>query len=882
MKIEFPSYYAINKEKFRDELASKLHRNSFFFTEKSINAAAEWYKDRVAFVSQRVVISKFHEWREKGGYSPSGKTNNAYLEFDELLKSESTSFEFVDSNFPKLRNLKTEIYANSIAAVYEIFERFYRDRGSLKALGIKDSSIIEGLVFNDEETHNGGRTAVRVSTDSGHVFYKPRSGLGEIILDTVCTFLGADRWTLVAETIDREEYCWQRYISNCTLNRIDTDRYMRSVGILLGACYILGTTDLHADNVRCSTDGNPIIIDAETFLQYRLIDNMKFDATDVLSSGLLPTVLPRSSFWRSFSGINFFPDDPEPEYTVYNVCNSGTDAVSLKKSKNRRTRKNGAPGLSNIDAERAFRVVIDTFNEVRKTVDRNELHKYLRKIKYTSQWRQILRGTGVYQAIIEACLNPDALAGATYPAELLSSGPRGIGECVGSIEQAQIARADVPFFLMDNSGRLTDKNNTFSLEVNFSTRTSDPDIRLDDFCGRNGRLLLNILEANSLAICAEKSDGRSEFLEIMAPTLREEILYNRINEESDNSNRWLCYYPTKDSLMFDADSLSFLYSEGTAWALGLSRDSINESLLNRWLNIFNQSVESSSNFESFGPGTALLTCLSEKQQISGQTVGRIFKAFLGHLTGKLTFVEYDFLGGIEAFIAALAHFPDSALDYIPEGDIEKLVAWTGARLSGQISTEHHGIAHGAAGSLLAAHGVIDIARRAGVIIDRTWFEAYQVLIDNVAQTGFRQLSDDGLRNPLAWCTGASGIVGAIAISGMYSGLDSLIDKYLHSVDIEFSDLTESKDEPIDISLCHGISGVLMTIELLRQLGFIDGEYSSRYRTLLKKEIFKRSLYCGYKKNSRDMGYLNGLGGLYHMLYPDVHTKCLPLFAGHGA
>jgi len=291
------------------------------------------------------------------------------------------------------------------------------------------------------------------------VVYKPRSGMGEIAIDMACRHLGAAPFSLVAPTIDIGDYCWQLFISPPATGVVDVPAYMRAAGTLLAACHILGTTDLHVDNICCSSAGLPTIIDGETALQFRLPAGLNLDATDVLASGMLPTVLSRSEFWRHFSGLNFFPHEKTATCVKHAVTDSGTDAVAFLRVSYQHPRPPIVADLQNIDPAQAMGILIESFEKARVQAALSPtLAAYVRDMERVLRWRQVLRATGTYQSFLEASLMPAALAGLDDPLTLLDKGPRGMvdGPAIGVQERRQLADGDVPFFQMDATGKVYD------------------------------------------------------------------------------------------------------------------------------------------------------------------------------------------------------------------------------------------------------------------------------------------------------------------------------------------------------------------------------------------------------------------------------------------
>ena len=227
MHSEFPNYYHVLSKSFKKTLLNRLTSADLPVTGTLIDDANNWFLSRSAEFAQRALIDAFHAWRETTGYPDNAESSTAYDDFNQLLLDPNQRTTLVNDRFPKLGQLQERVFSYSVDAVVEAIERFYEDRPHLAMLNVKADDTIVSLGFHGEETHNHGRTAIVVTTDSAVVVYKPRSGMGEIAIDMVCRHLGAAPFSLVAPTIDIGDYCWQLFINPPATGVVDVPAYMR-------------------------------------------------------------------------------------------------------------------------------------------------------------------------------------------------------------------------------------------------------------------------------------------------------------------------------------------------------------------------------------------------------------------------------------------------------------------------------------------------------------------------------------------------------------------------------------------------------------------------------------------------------------------------------
>ena len=866
MHSEFPNYYHVLSKSFKKTLLNRLTAADLPVTGTLIDDANNWFLSRSAEFAQRALIDAFHAWRETTGYPDNAESSAAYDEFNRLLLDPTQRTALVNDRFPKLGQLQERVFSYSIDAVVEAVERFYEDRPHLAMLNVKADDTIVSLGFHGEETHNHGRTAIVVTTDSAVVVYKPRSGMGEIAIDMVCRHLGAAPFSLVAPTIDIGDYCWQLFINPPATGVVDVPAYMRAAGTLLAACHILGTTDLHVDNICCSSAGLPTIIDGETALQFRLPAGLNLDATDVLASGMLPTVLSRSEFWRHFSGLNFFPHEKTATCVKHAVTDSGTDAVAFLRVSYQHPRPPIVADLQNIDPAQAMGILIESFEKARVQAALSPtLAAYVRDMERVLRWRQVLRATGTYQSFLEASLMPAALAGLDDPLTLLDKGPRGMvdGPTIGVQERLQLADGDVPFFQMDATGKVYDGAGHHVGQASFTDRFSLPSSRLADFTSIAGPAYAQVLDANAHALTLHQP--LDTVARVTEPDMRQEILKKSTALPDSGGDRWLCFGIGDEDLTIEAHSISFLMSDGTSWALSDA-----DELQNRWEEFVREAPEFPANFVGFGPGTSLL--VTQKAAGDATIVDKLPSVMASMDTTT------DFLGGIDAALAALAHV---TADVNPQPIVKSAMTFIGHQLQAAQPETNAGIAHGAAGLLLGAHGLVEFSRARNLVVPDAIRRSMDTIADGIAKTALTMLTDPNITNGLAWCNGASGIAGALAITGHLVHYPGLVDTYLTATQAKTTEPASDDDQVgIDVSLCHGLAGTLSTLQLLRDFGYADPKVVDKFHAYVEHIALTAPICFGYPNNIHDMGYLNGLGGTYHALYPENHGSIRPLFAGN--
>lgn len=111
-------------------------------------------------------------------------------------------------------------------------------------------------------------------------------------------------------------------------------------------------------------------------------------------------------------------------------------------------------------------------------------------------------------------------------------------------------------------------------------------------------------------------------------------------------------------------------------------------------------------------------------------------------------------------------------------------------------------------------------------------------------------------NYTAWCNGTSGLI--MILSEMSKLLKKTYDLY----DLSYSLLNIDEQSPVDLSVCHGVSGVLQTLLYVysnskdKRYLFLANKYWEKVLNLSKKNGF----YTGEYNRDYILGYFLGWGG----------------------
>lgn len=224
---------------------------------------------RILGISHRALYAEFDNWR----------ASRSEAEFGEFLTywASGRGEEFFTVDKPFLGYWVCLVCVQWVNLVTELFRRLHEDRLILQeTFGIPFSPVvITGIDGLDSDAHDGGAMVVVLHFACGKsLVYKPRGVKTELALAEYARAIsGLDEGLSITTTKvvqgSRGGHGWSQFVVSPDFWTDDAlDCYYQKAGRLLFHSALLGTRDLHMENVLASVDG-PVIIDAECLLQPR-------------------------------------------------------------------------------------------------------------------------------------------------------------------------------------------------------------------------------------------------------------------------------------------------------------------------------------------------------------------------------------------------------------------------------------------------------------------------------------------------------------------------------------------------------------------------------------------------------------------------------------
>jgi lantibiotic modifying enzyme len=329
--------------------------------------------------------------------------------------------------FPVLGELWFRLIEQWCASLSELLERIAANKQKLSHFFFGGQSLGKILDLRPglSDSHNKGRTVIRIQFQAGSVIYKPRRGRGEQEWYRFIAYLNAVSFRpklKAARVLCVADFCWMQEVKfKPCKHQIAVRRFYKRLGGMVTAAYLLQAVDCHRDNIIACGE-YPVLVDAETLWH---VADEKTDLIDPLyGTGFLPTTFRRRSYQYRSSVLG----RTSPGRHTPHVAGTPLYASSYENA--------FVSGFC-----QAWQCLLGT----RKR--RAALVRCLQRLGNQS-WRWIYRSTAEYDRIIRASVQPAAMRSETNRNFLLTQlcARKAVDRFVIREEIVALRRLDVPYF----------------------------------------------------------------------------------------------------------------------------------------------------------------------------------------------------------------------------------------------------------------------------------------------------------------------------------------------------------------------------------------------------------------------------------------------------
>ena len=375
-----------------------------------------WILLQMESIGNRILVYEMHLKAHQ-----SNSIHNRYFSYvHECLENPGYTQELF-SKYPVLERCLWECVKRNTIFFSEVVERLEEDKKEIEKhiLQGKRFDKIESINGNHSDPHFSGRKVLQLRLDNGKsIVYKPRDLENEKWFGEFLTFLGKECGIkiYVPQMITRDGYGWVECVEQreC-VNYKKLKRYYYRIGINLFASYLLGTNDIHCENLIAAGE-YPIIVDLENLCKgipkkkHSENNAIKYNfQNSVLSSGILPYY----HWHQKGEGIDLSAlaggDDSKLPFKIPIIKNPNTEDmyvgyehIKLKKKKNHALLK----GMF-ISPDKFEKEISDGFSAAFEYTlnNKEEVRKWLTKIE-TGKSRYLIGDTQKYSMLLSSSYHP--------------------------------------------------------------------------------------------------------------------------------------------------------------------------------------------------------------------------------------------------------------------------------------------------------------------------------------------------------------------------------------------------------------------------------------------------------------------------------------------
>ncbi len=249
----------------------------------------------------------------------------------------------MSERYPTLLDRVRTLVDNSCTAALTMARRFAADRDHVASLAGGEAELTE-VSFGAGDSHRGGQTVCALTLTGGRAYYKPRPLAVDAVLARFLAEVVPDdppgTRIRIPDFVDRGDYGWTAHVAHRWCADDEELRcYYRNLGHWLAVTRLLGTGDLHRENL-IAAGPVPVVIDCETlFTPYWPLPASGFGeahdrAVGVLDESLLRTgLLPGRGGRLGLRGVDVSAAGglagEQPEQTRPVILDPGTDQARL-------------------------------------------------------------------------------------------------------------------------------------------------------------------------------------------------------------------------------------------------------------------------------------------------------------------------------------------------------------------------------------------------------------------------------------------------------------------------------------------------------------------------------------------------------------------------
>lgn len=293
-------------------LEIRLQKFRNYYSESIYKDFSEYLVMQLENICLRTLILQMHMYKQEGKLQ--GDTSiQEYEFFCKQCIDKSWFYEELFEEYPVLYRCVLNRCSQIEDYYVEVIKNFSEDREKIQQemLEGKYISKITGIKGGFSDVHNAGKQVLQIQIDNDiEILYKPHSMENERIFYNLLNWFG-ERTGITQSTypfISKNAYSWSAKVECKTCEKEQQlEMYYLRLGVQLFLAYLLGTKDLHCENIIASGE-YPVLIDLEVLVSITKEKTRKTVSEEIycqLSQSVLFTGLLPFYYWnRDGKGIN--------------------------------------------------------------------------------------------------------------------------------------------------------------------------------------------------------------------------------------------------------------------------------------------------------------------------------------------------------------------------------------------------------------------------------------------------------------------------------------------------------------------------------------------------------------------------------------------------
>ena len=830
--------------------------------------------------------------------------NRVHEEYDNFcVKLESDPQEMYE-RYPVLKDRMSQKIQRIADNVYELLSRLESRREDIENVFGINIDKLSGISFGQGDTHNHGRTVSVLSFEDGEkLVYKPRNMQPEVTFAHICDWINdkLKGCKLVnPDVLLGEDFGFQEFMeySECTTKE-EVRNYYRRVGKAMAIFHLFDTSDLHGENI-IPVGEYPIFTDLETLITVRKKKDM--DKADTLSAkmgevlehsvfttNLLPQCFKNTILDIDISGLGASKGQKSEKLKCLKLVDKGTTKIRFEEvyfvtdELNNVVRLNGEE-INYIDyaddIEAGFREAYDVL-----MTDKEELTEELLNSLKNGRFRQVLRGTFMYERFLIASHHPKYTASVDKTTELFDMLNK---KCCsqGYSEVKQMKEHDVPYFYAEFDSRGLYDPDGLADEDFFSESAAEKTVKnISELCTADRERQLGFIR-NSIMIAGgnitDREGGVREIISGSADRITVEDIVRRIRKNAVwDGSRKACSFidvtitgerPVIGSISYSLYDgmglLLFLYAYARYTGKKEDTDFAQAALAGmETIAPMEKAALSTGVFSGF---TGYIYLYYNLYKLTGER--RYYEKYQQALEriASYDFHEekvYDVVGGVSGAIIVFANICRHEDDERLRDMIRQYTEF----LKEKVDVEWNlwtGFSHGYAGIAYAFRKAYDVLgdkeyRELAVLMEKREDASY-----SEKQQNWLDLRDDKGNCCCFWCHGAPGLLMG---RSYYMNKEEFSDRYKPAMKQMLENMSEKRWNNLGDSLCHGRIGNIEIMNIIAE-NVKDEDLNRETKKMMVREckkIRKEGIEYGYPKLKGLMSCMVGLSGMgYGMLRMD--------------